>query len=523
MYTFLMVDDEEIVRRGFRRKIDWESMGFRFLEPCVDGREAIEAIEQLHPDIVMTDIYMPHVDGIAVAQYAAEHSPSTLVVILSGYDEFEFAQKAIRTRAVDYVLKPVNSRELTQLLLRLRSRLDTERRTREDDTLLHTRAERGDALLKARTLLDIVTGSQPFPTAGQFEALFGFSPRGLACAAVVAENPAEEPLRAALQAAADSCRWALPLFLGESRAVLVVFQPDREASDRLCSALAGRIAGACGPGAAVGVGRACAEWAAVSRSYEEAAAALSYRLASGRGGVFRWAATREEDPAAQGELKRLSDLLCRSILAGETEAVEEKARALLHCLEQSGLSPQRVRHEIDTLFDVLLDGFGGLGISAATLSESLGLDYDSGVQRLRTLEEVLALLGRLSAFARAALSMRNLPAPKWKSLDVQEYVARHYADKELSVQKVAESLSISASYLSKLVKRYLVVSFVEYLTAFRMEKAMELLATTDLMSYEIAEATGYADAHYFGALFKKHTGSTPSEYRAERRRKMGQS
>jgi two-component system, response regulator YesN len=90
------------------------------------------------------------------------------------------------------------------------------------------------------------------------------------------------------------------------------------------------------------------------------------------------------------------------------------------------------------------------------------------------------------------------------------------------VQKVAHSLSISASYLSKLVKRYLDVSFVEYLTAFRMEKAMELLATTDLMSYEVAEAAGYADPRYFGALFKKHTARTPSEYRAERRRKMEQ-
>jgi two-component system, response regulator YesN len=530
MYTFLMVDDEEIVRRGFRRKIDWESIGFQFLEPCVDGREAIEAIERLHPDVVMTDIYMPHVDGLAVAQYAAEHSPSTLVVILSGYDEFEFAQKAIRTRAVDYVLKPVNSRELTQLLLRLRSRLDTERRTREDDSLLHVRAEIGDELLKGRGLLDLVTAAQPSPREEQFEGLFGFSPRGMACAALVAESDsslpegslAEKPLREALQAAAQASRWALPFFPGEGRGALLVFQPDREACDRLCGALAGKIAGSGGSGTAVGVGRSCAEWTSASRSYEEAAAALCYRLVRGSGGVFRWVAAREEDPAALAELKRFTDILCRSVLAGEADEAEEKADALLHRLAQAGLPPQRIRHEVDTLFDVLLDGFGTLGISAATLSEDLGLDYERSVDRLRTAEQVHALLSRLSSYARSVLRVRNLPAPKWKSLDVQEYVARHYADKELSVQKVARSLAISASYLSKLAKRYLGVSFVEYLTAVRMERAMDMLATTDLMSYEIAEATGYADARYFSALFKKHTGRTPSEYRAERRRKMGQ-
>jgi two-component system response regulator YesN len=270
------------------------------------------------------------------------------------------------------------------------------------------------------------------------------------------------------------------------------------------------------------VGRSCAEWTAAARSYEEAVAALSYRLVRGRAGVFHWVAAREEDPTALAELKRLTDVLCRSVLAGEAVEVEEKADTLLRRLGQAGLSPQRIRHEIEALFDVLLDGFAALGISAATLSEDLGLDYDRGVDRLKTAEEVRGLLSRLSAYARSVLRVRNLPAPKWKSLDVQEYVARHYADRELSVQKVADSLSISASYLTKLAKRYLGVSFVEYLTAFRMEKAMEMLATTDLMSYEIAEATGYADARYFGALFKKHTGRTPSEYRVERRRKMGQ-
>ena len=112
MYRFLMVDDEEIVRRGFQRKIDWTSLGFEFLEPCENGEQAIEAMEALRPDVVMTDIAMPRMDGLAVAAYAAEHHPEIVVVILSGYDEFEYAQKAIRSNVFEYVLKPVTSRDL---------------------------------------------------------------------------------------------------------------------------------------------------------------------------------------------------------------------------------------------------------------------------------------------------------------------------------------------------------------------------------------------------------------------------
>ena len=115
MYKFLMVDDEEIVRRGFRRKIDWDSLEFEFLEPCENGEQAIEAIETLHPDVVMTDIYMPRVDGLAVAEHAAQHHPDIVIVILSGYDEFEYAQKAIKSKVFEYVLKPVTSRDLTGL------------------------------------------------------------------------------------------------------------------------------------------------------------------------------------------------------------------------------------------------------------------------------------------------------------------------------------------------------------------------------------------------------------------------
>ena len=105
MYTFLLVDDEQPVRHGFQNKIDWKSHGFELLEPCENGRDAIAMIEKVHPDVVMTDIYMPHMNGLAVAAHTATHHPDIVTVILSGYDEFEYAQKAIRTKAFDFVLE----------------------------------------------------------------------------------------------------------------------------------------------------------------------------------------------------------------------------------------------------------------------------------------------------------------------------------------------------------------------------------------------------------------------------------
>jgi two-component system response regulator YesN len=179
-----------------------------------------------------------------------------------------------------------------------------------------------------------------------------------------------------------------------------------------------------------------------------------------------------------------------------------------------------VRHEIGGLFAAILDSFRDLGVTPETVSRDLAVDYDRTVERLRAVEEIRDLLARLSAYAGSVLTRRNLPAPQWKILDFKEHVARHYGEKNLTVQRVAENLAISSSYLSKLIKRHLGTSFVDFLTDFRLARAKELLGTTDLMTYEIAEATGYPDAHYFSTIFRKRLGITPSDFREECRKRQ---
>jgi two-component system response regulator YesN len=530
MYKFLMVDDEEIVRRGFRRKIDWKSLEFEFLEPCENGEQAIEAIETLHPDVVMTDIYMPRVDGLAVAAYAAEHHPDIVIVILSGYDEFEYAQKAIKSSVFEYVLKPVTSRDLAILLRRVKARLEDDRRIRMEASALRERAQVASGLLKTRSLLSLVSGATSF-SADAFQGIFGFSPAGLACAAVTAEtdaaacgeHDADAGLPEIVAAAAGSAHRVLSFSPGEGHGALLVFEQDPASCDRLAAMLAARIAAAGAASPTVGIGRPCGSWVEAPRTYAEAAAALDYRLVAGPGRVFRYMQESEDDPVVIAELKSRSERLCRATVSGEAEETEARTMAFLAILKETKLSPQRIRHEIGALFEAVLDALRELGVSAAAISHDLNLDYDLAVQRLRTSEEVKAHLLRLAGYAGSVLESRNLPLPQWKVRDFKEYVARHYGEQNLSVQKVAASLSISASYLSKLVKRYLDRSVVDYLIDYRMERAKELLATSDLMTYEIAEATGYPDARYFSSTFKRHIGVTPTEYRGELRKKTARS
>ncbi len=124
MYKFLAIDDEEIVRRGFRNKIDWTAAGYEFLPPCKNGREAIAKIPVDRPDVVMTDICMPLVDGLEVASFIAKEYPEIAVIILSGYGEFEYARAALRCKVVEYLLKPITSSELLAVITKVKTRLD---------------------------------------------------------------------------------------------------------------------------------------------------------------------------------------------------------------------------------------------------------------------------------------------------------------------------------------------------------------------------------------------------------------
>lgn len=514
MYTFLLVDDEQVVRRGFKNKIDWKSHGFELLEPCENGIEAISVIESVHPDVVMTDICMPHMDGLAVAAHTAAHYPDIVTVILSGFDEFEYAQKAIRTKAFDYVLKPVTPRELKSLLAKIKAKLDADRRVLENESVLKQKAEEGESLLKMKNVVNFVSGARISLKEEDFLSFFGFSPKGLACAAVVAEGSTSG--RGSLSdspAAASPARWVLPFSPGEDREAVLVFETDTKSCDRAATQVAARIMET--RKATVGIGRAYESWLDASRTYQEAVAALSYRLIALPEKGFRYSQAKEDDPVSLAELKARRDKLCRATVSGE--AIEDTLDSYMAVMRTMELSPQRVRHEIGTLFASVLDAFGALGVSSLTVSTDLCIDYYNTVEHLKTTEEIRCLLNRLSSYSAKTVDLRNLHDPEWKVLDIKDYVARRYRE-SLSIQKVANDLSISTSYLSKLAKRYLHTSFVDYLTDYRLERAKELLGTTGLMTYEIAEKVGYPDARYFSSIFKKRLDVTPSEYRSECRR-----
>ena len=162
LYRIMLVDDEEEVRKAMIRNMDWEKLGFRVVGDAENGQDALEKLEQLEPDVVMTDIRMPYMDGLTLTAEIRKKYPSIKILIFSGFDDFEYAQQAIKLNVTEYILKPVNSRELADILNKIRLNLDEEIEQRRNINRLQESYLASLPILRYLFLTDQVRGSQAF-------------------------------------------------------------------------------------------------------------------------------------------------------------------------------------------------------------------------------------------------------------------------------------------------------------------------------------------------------------------------
>ena len=149
LYKVLLVDDEEDIRVGISRKMDWSGLGFELVGEAENGRDALELAESVQPDVVLTDIKMPFMDGLELCSILTKRLPGSKFVVFSGFDDFEYAKQAVRMNVSEYILKPINAAELSAVLQKLKEQLDTERTERQNQETLRERYEESLPVLRS--------------------------------------------------------------------------------------------------------------------------------------------------------------------------------------------------------------------------------------------------------------------------------------------------------------------------------------------------------------------------------------
>lgn len=541
MYSILIVDDEKIIREGISKMMPWKKLGISNVLMAEDGRQALEVAAQNQPDIILTDICMPDMDGLTfikelLALKSTARSYDPRILVLTGHDRFDYAQQSCKLGVKDLLLKPVDEDVLSQVLSNQVEAVTRQRAEQDRQRLLELQLSRQAAQAHHMRLQQIVfTLVRNGEISGDNKKwLIQHEPRllqsfRLACLrADEICTDSEEDSALNKYAVEQLCRQmietndiGIAFYHPEVCSFLLWFFLDDEnriidVSDQLCSlirrefnikATAGLSHSACenseGPALWLEAQEALNKGHAIAANVNMADDNMQTELLLSAQYKHKKQALEQvtDESQLQLQISELTELLLRMSL--DTAQIRRECSELALVFQWRHLSsgaydlhsnlPDQNNHSLDTSSRESFDRF---------LQDLTRLDATSACQRLNSFVQE-------SLIEESDYIVIN-PIVQ----DAIKYIKSHLPD-DLSVAGLAEQLHVSPNYLSRIFRQSANEGCNEYIVRKRMELAQTLLATTALKTYEVAEQVGYQDKNYFSLAFRKHTGQTPTDYRKQ--------
>ena len=530
-YRILLVDDEEEVRKGILRKMDWEKLGFQVAGDAENGEEALEKIEQLKPDVVMTDIRMPYMDGLTLVAKIREKYPFIKILIFSGYDDFEYAKQAIKYRVTEYILKPVNGEELAEILKRVRASLDEEIEQRRNISILQESYENSLPMLRELFLNEMVSRTADVPDMAPKLKEYGVDILD-ACkwlAAVIHVELMEQtggqelfrhqeliPISVRKLVEDHLKSYGRFTIFNSAEGITLIAAEDGNNSE---TDLINRLNDICKESRrllevviTIGVGCSCDRLQEIGRSYQTAVDALGYRAIVGDG---RTIYINDVEPVNRGKLqletKEEADLTA-AIKFGSEKQIGEVLQGLAARMDDAKVHANQYQVYMLTIVNCLIRLMQQYDLK---MSDMFGAEehYADIIKRICRRESFAEEMIPVACRMNEALNRERDNTTKRVILEAKAYIQENYSDPDLSVDMLCRHLHMSPAYFSTVFKRETGQTYINYLTEVRLRKAEELLKNTDDKTYKIAEKVGYQEQNYFSYVFKKRFGISPTKYR----------
>ncbi|MCQ5128362.1 response regulator [Butyricicoccus faecihominis] len=520
MLKVMIVDNEAAIRKGLIHCIRWESLDCTIAAQAEDGIDAIEQIAHIEPDIVISDIRMPGMDGLELARRLSEEYPRIQVIILTGFPDFEYAQRAIEYRVVDFVLKPTSVESLTQAIEKAKARILQERSSQELERALANQSEQTLRLERGMLLHDLIHRVD----LSHLFALNRMAQLGLDLTsyyvlrldiAPLAPEKDESDFLSYLRQSQEvltECLEEYPVHFvprGDQMCYAVVCAPESATLEALCVETVDIIGSLPRFSLSIGVSLHCCDPLMMADAAEQAEQAVQFAQYSPERPVMCF----EDMPAIPQQVteRTFSDLrLLKSAIENRQRTVAlDILRRLFAYMRENKLPVETVRN-----ICVYIHQFC---ISLLFLPDTEGYLSESSLPALKKLIDggsPEALEQNMLSFVQQMLDLTGGDTADADGLirSVKAYIAQHYAE-ELSLESLAGQVYLSPSYLSKLFKREVGENLSTYVQNVRIEEAKTLLLTTGLKTYEVAERVGIPDPVYFSRIFKKLTGVKPKDFR----------
>ena len=542
--TFL-VEDEVVIREMIKKMIPWEQYGFELAGEASDGEMALPLILKSKPDLLITDIKMPFMDGLTLCKLVKKELPNIKIVILSGYDDFNYAKQAISIGVEDYLLKPITKNAFIERLEEIHNRYEHEKTQMEyyekfrlEMQEYERNASRDffEALVRADSNLEEIyqrADRLNLDIVAEAYNILIFSPdtSDSSCNSSEGYSDWEAEVHKKIENYFLSHPVAM-LFRHQvfSYAILVKGQRDSiEANIRECVETIKKIMEETSKNADwfIAVGEEADRLSRIKQSYHTAARTYAFRyLYDGHILYYNMLEQVKESSADTSktetvQLKNVNinalnpEILQKFLSSGLEDEVDSFVHDYFHAIGQEPMESLVFRNYVvlNVRFSVL-SFLKKIGYDDAELSRE---ETDDIVEK--TSQSTEASIAYAEDLLKKAISIRDENAGNQNRSVLKQavdFINEHYMDEEISLNKVAHVANVSANHFSALFSQNMGQTFIEYLTALRMSRAKELLRCTSKRSSEIAGEVGYKDAHYFSYLFKKTQGMTPSEYRKTR-------
>lgn len=534
LYRIMLVDDEDEVRTSIIKKIDWENAGFEVVGDAENGEDALEKLELLEPDLVLTDIRMPYMDGLTMSERIRQLHPSTKIVIFSGYDDFEYAKQAITLNVIEYILKPVNVEELTAILKRIKKTLDEEIEQKRNVRSLRESFVKNLPILKENFLQNLVHGKIeeariPLLLREYHLNLADAEEWVVAQADIAApQSPTGTP-GLSLHQEKELIPISVKQIIDEKLAPYCRFHTFRSAlgicviaaldSSQSIEGLVSVLDDICREckrilelTVTIGVGQCRPTLSQLEKSYHEARDALGYHTILGQGRVIYMGDVEPGQKALPQMDAGLIAELSAAVKFGTADEIGTVAHRIAQRMEQAPLHTSQYQFYLIGLLGLLLDIISHYELNPQVV---LGGDGDcfEVLSAIKTVEELERWLCRVCLAINDGMNNQRTTTSHRLVQQAQDYIQENYTNPELSLELLCKHLHVSQAYLSTLFKQETGESYVGYLTGLRLNKAKELLTETDQKTYSIAAQVGYAEPNYFGYVFKKTFGISPSKFR----------
>ena len=530
MYKLLLVDDESEIREGLREVVDFRSLGFEVVGEAANGIAGLQMAESLSPDLIITDIRMPLMNGLTMCRQIRAILPAAQFIVLSGYDEFEYARQAIEVKALGYLLKPISAGEFVQMLGEARQSLDQAARERADIQGLRQRFQTSLPFLRESLLASLISGGISPQDALRHAERYGeplTAPAYAVLMARVGEETGEEKV-----SDPELLPFAVSNIIGEvlnrygkthifryngMMAGLSLLEDD---SQECFSDLIDHIEEArkiaryylqCG--LHIGVSTACRELSTLPAAARQAVNALEYSLLSRADhtlcikDVERGSST--DLMMDDYQLRRLSNL----VKAGESAA----ARELLGDIIGRCRRGKPAIKAYQTYLMELLMGFLRIVPDMSLEREHFDEDFDriSGavLGKVPSADEAGELFLPLMNKLMQSISESRKSSGRLIADAAESYLKDNFTRENLSLEDLCLHLHVSPSYFSSVFKKETKKTFHQYLTELRMDRALTLLSSGEMRTAQVAREVGLPDPSYFSYCFKKHFGFPPGQAR----------